>query len=407
MFDIGRTEKIKISLGPQKIEQIRARVFYRGLVAVFLESEWQGQIGVPFWENQLAHKAFEQALDRRKEFRYGPDIKIYQKVRDVYSAQRQTLHILHANYGRTFDWGEKKALSQALKASQRLHEQLLVLRKSNLEKLERSIRRETEHIINRVGQQPRNEFKKEARDLAAIIGEILDSRGRVNPFAKIAQVDAMRRRLEERLQIILAVESKIASRRRVLQSMIEICELRFRVAEDFIERLLPNLNLDYFERHEGLEAKVAERLEFYADEISRIKIQPFTFPAQEISREFCKAAEMIRWYEFGEARVYLKISRESLGLRVIRTDVENFITYLTQLMFRPNRSLLSAELKKIRNGFKNIKTRLKSVDEAGFRKPVCREALNFVNTASRLVRSGKIKNLKSVKKYLVEASRLL
>ena len=105
--------KVKISLGPGKVKKVRAQSLPARLV-LFIDPPMTGQIGVPFWENQLAHEALAQAALSRTEIKYAGDILIFQVVPDVYTALRQTLHILHQNYGRTFESGEKQALQTAL-----------------------------------------------------------------------------------------------------------------------------------------------------------------------------------------------------------------------------------------------------------------------------------------------------
>ncbi|GEM_PF-6705612 len=361
---------VKISMGVGKVKKVRAQSLPAGLV-LFIDPPMTGQIGVPFWENQLAHEALEQTTLSRTKIKYTGDILIFQVVPDVYTALRQTLHILHQNYGRTFESGEKQALQMALEHTQRLHDVLIGLRKGNLNKLFSQVETSADMVIKQIGLQPRDELKRQARNLAIILKQVLDSWQRVNPSAKISQVDALRRRLQERLDAIFRIEPQVAARRQALKSLIEILEFRHLAVSDFIERLYPHLESAYFVKHPGLEKKVSSRLKFFAAELDQLRIEPFVFPDKNLREELKRAAWYIDRRKFGYARQALSVSRESLKLRAVRTDLENFITYITQLQFKPRRTLIEAEIAKIDKGFTVILSRIQKVNEKNFKKPVC------------------------------------
>jgi len=102
----------------------------------------------------------------------------------------------------------------------------------------------------------------------------------------------------------------------------------------------------------------------------------------------------------------LSVSRESLKLRAVRTDLENFITYITQLQFKPRRTLVEAEIVKIDKGFTVILSRLRKVDESNFKKPVCAAVGMQVREARDLFHKhmpGPAVLLESARRKLVEA----
>lgn len=397
--------KVNVSLGPKKIIKVRAQSLPARLV-VFIDPPRVGQLGIPYWENQLAHEALERAALLRNEVKYSGDILIFQVVPDVYTALRQTLHILHQNYGRTFESGEKQSLQTALEHTQRLHDTLIGLRKGNLDKLFSQVEKSAEMVIRQMGLQPRDELKREARDLAIILKQVLDSWQRVNPSAKISQVDALRRRLQERLDAILHIEPKVAARRQTLKSLIEIMEFRHLAASDFIERLYPHLEAAYFKKHPLLEKKVSARLQYLVSELDQLKIEPFVFPDKNLHEELKRAAWYIERQQFGYARRVLSVSRESLKLRVVRTTLENFITHITQLQFKPRRTLLAPEIAKIDKGFTVILDRLRKIDESRFKKPVCESISTLVKQARAVFRKhmpGPAVLLEPSRRKLVEA----
>jgi hypothetical protein len=397
--------KVNVSLGPKKIIKVRAQSLPARLV-VFIDPPRVGQLGIPYWENQLAHEALERAASSGNEVKYSGDILIFQVVPDVYTALRQTLHILHQNYGRTFSSGEKKALESALSHTQRLHNHLIGLRKGNLDQLFYKVQASALDIIMQVGTNPRDEFKREARDLAVVLGGVVDSWMRANSPAKLWQVAALRRRLQSRLDNILRIEPQIAARRQALKSLIDIMEFRHLAASNFIEWLYLRLEPTYFKKHPLLEKKVSARLQFLVSELDELKIEPFVFPDKNLHEELKRAAWYIERQQFGYARRVLSVSRESLKLRVVRTTLENFITHITQLQFKPRRTLLAPEIAKIDKGFTVILDRLRKIDESRFKKPVCKSISALIKQARALFRKhmpGPAVLLEASRRKLVEA----
>ena len=405
MYKKGSVLTVKISeAGKIKRVKAMAGIFSSNLV-VFLD----GRIGVPFWENQLVHNLLR--IDEKVV--YKPEVLIYQVLPDIYTALRQTLHILFANYGRTFNQqGEKKDLQQALKIYFKLNEYFLGLRKGNLVRLYDRIGVAGSRILAQVGEQPRDENKKQAVDLATEIVKVLDSKKRVNPSAKLAQLQALKRRLENRINTIIEIEPKVVSRRQVLKTMIEICELRFKALKNMLKRLLPRLTAEYFDRHGSVDLRimVTNHLRNLSSEIAKVRVKPFLYSAKYISDEINEAIGLIEVEKYKSASQVLGPTMESLKLRVVRTDMENFITLVTRLMFKPNRTLIPAEIKRINNGFRNLRSRLGSIDESHFKNPICKPALSFISNAEsalKLIDQPKAGQLAAVKNQLTAAASML
>ncbi len=414
LFEYGNERVVKISLGRGNTRSVAALVgLFGSQLAVFQESKYHGMIGVPYWENQLVHEALRRLQSGEEEFDFSDDLLMYQVLPDVYTALRQTLHILFANYGNSFDTqGEKNHLITALEKEQALNGQLLSLRKINFEQLSAEIKKTVTAIIGQIGTQPRNMKKIKALDYSKMISQVLDAKGRVNPSAKMAQSVALRNRLQDRLQEILAIEPRVMERRTRLVAIIQLCELVFKSAQDFLRRLLPNLTKEYFDSHGGrsLQEKVSYRLQALAGDCSQIRIQPFLFPAEQLANEFDHAASMVMRSNYGGAWDELKKSYESLRLRVIRTDLEDYITVITQLMFQPKRKLLTPELESIEKKVLDFRASISGIDDSRFAKRVCREAVSFIEAAFPFMPAKKnatAKQLEPIKKALVQAAQLL
>jgi len=413
-FGSGIQRCVRISVEGGKIRKTTARINVFGSRLVIFESpDLAGKIGIPYWANQLVQTVLNNTIDRKQGRLYSFNTLLFQVYPDIYSALRRTLHILYCNYGRSFrTQGEKKELQAALDILQKVNQYYLRLKKVNVDKYQNGIQAQIEAMFQRISQQPRDEKKREARDLMKLVGDIFDSRGQVNPSAKLSRVVAIRNRLNDRISDILRIEPRIIEQRQTLIAIIELCELRFRLVEDFLNRLYPHLEAEYFASHGGadLSRRVAYRLQNLADEITEIDVRPFLTPGQRIDMELDQAAELIMANDFVGAKKLVTTSRESLKLRVLRTDIENFITRLTRFLFSPQRRLPASEIERIKKALRNIRARLAKIDERGFRHPVCRHALSLVSQAEQPVRHLLVARnfaLKPVKEKLVEAARLL
>jgi hypothetical protein len=413
-FGGGMQRTVRISSELGKVRTVKARLnIFGSRLAVFEKGKLAGKIGVPHWANQLAHATLSQAIDRRRGFRYSHKILLYQVYPDLYSALRRTMHILYGNYGRSFKTrGEKSDLNAALGMLQRVNGYYLSLRTGNLDQYHSRIQSQVEALIHKFGTRFQDERKKEARNLMVLVGDVYDSLDRINPSAKLTQLVAIRNRLEERVADILHIEPRIMAQRQSLLSIIELCELRFKLLENFLDRLEPHLTSEYFSSHGGadLQKRVACRLQSLAGDIACIDIRPFLIPGQHIDAEVEKAAKLIINGKFNTARRLIKRSHESLRLRVLRTDMENLITRLTRLLFAPQRRLPVAEIERIKKGFRIIRARLATIDESGFRRPVCKHALSLVSEAEQPIKHLVVAQnsvLKPVKEKLVQAARLL
>lgn len=413
-FGGGRLRQVNISSGKQNTSKVMARVGIFGSgITIFTNGNLAGKIGMPYWDNQLAHEALIKLAEVKQGVRFSDDTLMFQVFNDIYSALRRTLHVLHGNYGRSYRTpGEKSDLKAALAMLQRVNQSYLALRTINIDQYQDKIQGDVEVSLQKIGLRVRDQKKREARDLLLLVANIMDSREQLNPSAKLAQVVAIRNRLIDRVSNILSIEPRIIEQRQSLMSIIDICELRFRLVEDFLVRLLPNLHVEYFQSHGGqdLSARVAKRLNVLAAEIAPVDLNPFFRPGQRIGAELSSAAKNITASNFPQAEEQVGTILASMKLRVLRSDIEHFITRLTKHLFDPEKELTVSEIERLKRGFRNLRGRLAKVDESGFKYPVCKRSLSLISQAEKPLRHlavAKNEALISVKEKLVETARLL
>jgi len=411
MFE-GKVKDVKIAVRHGQKSEIRtvpARLLYGGLLVVFTAEEMAGKIGIPYWENQLRHELERQKIAAPLTM----DFLIFQVLPDLYTALRQTLHILFANYGRTFkSGGEKQHLEQAIREHAKVGEYFLGLRKSTYEGMSKKIQLSVERILAQIGTQPRDEHKRHALGKLVQVGKVVDSLGRVNPYAKIPQVDISKLEIAERLAVITKIEPHIVARRQVLKTIIEMAELKFRALRDLLVRLLPHLEAEYFSAHGDLELrqKVNYHLAQLVGELNQFDMNPFAKLSVRIQAEVEAASRLILGGNFTSARSVLTPTLESLKLRILRTEMEHLITFLSQLLFQPQQPLEQSKIKRIKGDLKNFRARLATIDERRFQKQVCMRALSRVSEAEKLLnqrKSDKAFILGPVKRKLVGAAQLL
>lgn len=395
-----------------KIKKVRSRGgLFRGDIRVVVDGPHRGKILIPFWENMLVHATlkngqYDVAYHDQKNL-------IYQMFGDIYSALRYTYHLLEEKYGISFQLGEQGRITQALKLLVDYNDMAVNLRKDSAVSLSSVMVRRAGDILNEIGFDPRNDYKREARDLVVTLGSIFDSSGKVNQSVKMAKDIAAQNRLMKRRINILAIEPHIISRRLTLMSVIDEMELYWLGVYDFLSRIFtnkrlrdPNALISLFTNPETRKI-ITNRLAYYSGQLDKYDIIPFANTSRYVGEELESAKLMIGNYQFNEATQELARVWNSLKLRKVRTRLEEALTNLTCSLFGKepvvDKKVFDTTIFTCRRQI-NV---LKKVDETGFSHPVAKHCTIIVQAAIQELIKKNVTFANKAKVYLKKAVSML
>ncbi len=389
----GKIRWVQISVDG-KIKKVRSRGgLFHGDIRVVVDGPHAGKILIPFWENILVHTAMKEghydvAYHDQKNL-------VYQIFGDVYSALRYTYHLLEEKYGISFHLGEKGRITSALRLLEDYNDVVVNLHKDNVNSLGAELPRRVGQILEDIGLNPRNEYKREARDLVVTLGSVFDSSGKVNQSVKMAKDIAARNRLLNRRVGILSIEPHIISRRLVLTSVIDEMELYWLGVYDFLGRLFvekgkyePRKIFSLLSKRD-IRSIIVNRLSYYSVQLDKYDIIPFANTSRYVGEELTQAKWLIENGRYKEAAEILSRSWNSLKLRQIRTQLEEALTILTCSLFGKEPVVDKKAFDAIIFTCRKQINALKKVDESGFKHPVAKQCMTFVQaTIQELIKKN-------------------
>ena len=395
-----------------KIIKVRSRGgLFKGDIRVVASGRYAGRILIPFWSNVLVHTAIKEG-DYNIAYRDQKNL-IYQMFDNVYGALRYTYHLLEKQYGITFLHGERGRLTIAIKQLEAYNDAVVNLRKDTADQLGLELMNKTGEILQQIGLDSRDEYKRDARDLVVSLSSVLDSSGKVNQSVKMAKSIAAQNRLESRKINIASIEPHIISRRQTLKAVIDEMELYWLGVYDFLTRLFTIHGKYEYGRLLSLlrESKnrtiIINRLSYYCGKLGQYDIIPFVNTGRYVGNELAIARQEIENSSYPLAISILSKSWHSLKLRQIRTELERALTILTCSLFgdsvRVDKKAFDAVIFICRQQVRI----LKEVDESNFDYPVTKKSITLLQaTAGELIK----KNISSAKKargYLKDAASIL
>ncbi|MFH1206999.1 MAG: hypothetical protein V1668_00125 [Patescibacteria group bacterium] len=376
----------------------QARIGLAGsTIGVALGGRHQGKVAIPCWRGSKSADLLNAAVR----------VTQYRLVSDIYTALRQVDHVL-SGYNDQGLIAEKERLYQAVSVARQLYDELLGLKVETLDAKAGAIRECARQVIDHVGRKSSDSFKKAIRGSAVSILSVLDSRKRVNQSAKLAQVVRIRQGLYRRLVTIQAMEPNLFRRLHSFRLLIEEAERLFGNVSGYLS---DNLGCLYCRQKltQVEQGQLVTALQEYAYELERLDIRPFLNPCRRLANELRKGAYYISVGRNHAAQTVLHRAEESLKIRGIRSDIERFISYLTELLYRPHRLIPSKDLGRIKRGLNDLRCRIGRIDEYRFIHPVCSRALmqliEAISIAKNLTFSSQIGDLAHLKGKLKETAR--
>lgn len=352
-------------------------------ILVIINSKYAGQFAVPRW---LDYYSSGQTRELR-----------YQLVPNLYLVFRQAIEILY-RYGRVFEDGENKKMWQAIEAAQNLNQTIIRPRGKAIDSLTEQLSGKVDSILSGIGQA-RNPAKKRAVTRLNQVSTLYDSLDRINPGAKRATVLAARRDLQRRLYSEMAfIEPKIAMRLWAVGKTLDFAEYILADARSFLSAIEK-----YLGDHKNISGYVAERmisrLVYIAENLNLLDFQPFVANYRLSVFELERATEKIRDQEFGQARALIRRARQSLKVKTIQGAIENLILKISLDLLNRKESDRTGYLLVL--GM--LIADLKRIDERGFKRRVCRRAVNWLYKASREMSAGRWQEGKDFLKKASEA----
>ncbi|MBI3572932.1 MAG: hypothetical protein HY092_01900 [Candidatus Kerfeldbacteria bacterium] len=401
----GQRKQSLVTVGQHRVQiSSRMGLFKTDVGVVLAPDEFAGMIVVPHWEEIQKLLAPGQAW---RTFVWKPEHRVYQLVRSVYAAYRQTWHILQ-KYGLDVRTGEKSAMTTAAQAARQLNLVVLGLaRGSSVEQVRQATSRIVQQAAGQLGQ-PRRLTKLQAVEQLAALNQGGDRQGRFNPSAAMARTQAAYRLLQERLeQEIMVIDPHIESRQKALINMIQLAELRLGAIGHFLQSLLSG-NTFYQWRVQRQRMVIAAQCEYYAQDCATIDFHPYRQTCQEIATDLRRVRDLLRQGRdrtafTKEARHALINCREALSLKAVQIDVERLIFRVMRAEQRPRRFAWS----QARVTLEGIDRRLRSVDESHFRRPVSIEARVRLEKAWVAIRAADQAQLAALRQTLKEMSDVL
>ncbi|MFH0805125.1 MAG: hypothetical protein V1916_02930 [Patescibacteria group bacterium] len=398
-FGGGREEDILVLSRIRKRQYlVTARVNLAGCtIGVVGDGCDQGAVAIPYWRGSVDCAADGGSVPPKR----------YVLVEDLYVALRQTDHELYTYHQRGAMDGIAK-LYEALDRARQLYASLLGLSVQTLPVVAPRIRQLARAVLACVGPRPTDKLKQAVRDSALSVVQVLDSRHRVNPTAKLAQVVKIRQKLNRRLLAIQGIEPNLIRRQASIRLLIGEAERLFVSVSDYLHQFLSQLEVD--PRCDGYARTQTEFfLRDFASSLERLDIDPFRNPCRRMAAELRKGADYLEVGRPRAARTVLRRAYESLKLRGIRSDAERFISYLAELLYQPKHLVTAAEALRIKRGLVNLLQRLGTVDEYRFIHPVSKAAWHHLGEAAKVVPlAGKpVSSLEALKRNLKLAAQLL
>lgn len=407
----GNIRWVQISVNGE-VKKVRSRGgLFHGDIRVVVDGSHRGKILIPFWENVLVHAALKNG---QYDVAYH-DYKnlIYQVFGNVYSALRYTYHLLEEKYGISFQMGEKGRLTSALRLLEEYNDMVVNLHKDNATSLGAELPRRVGQILEDIGLSPRNDYKRDARDLVITLGSVFDSSGKVNQSVKMAKNIAAQNRLMKRRVNILAIEPHIISRRLTLMAIIDEMELYWLGVYDFLTRLFKDgrkvntekARLLLVDRHTC--NIIFNRLSYYSGQLDNYDINPFANTGRYVGDELQSAKWMIGNYQYIEASQELSKVWNSLKLRHVRTKLEGALTNLTCSLFGKDPVVDKKVFDSIIFICRRQTDALKKVDETSFSHPVAMQSTIFVQAAIQELIKKNLPCANKAKVYLKKAVAML
>lgn len=415
----GIVTRVTIPFGKERrvVETVsRMRVFRQGIGVVLEPEEYAGMIVVPRWEEL---EKLIAAGESRRNFRWRSEHLNYEALGSVYHAFRQTWHIL-AKYGLDLATGEKAKMEEARRLARELNFTILGLSSDARIKGTRRVTREAVQAFMATIGEPRAIPKREAREQILAVAKGADSRGRPNPSALMARAKTAERRIEERLEDVMAIDPHIVARQKTLLNMIQVAELRLDAVDHFLDLLLRRDGLrPLFERRER--RVIAGQLECYAQELERIDFAPYRNACRETARDLREARDRIRTAGTMNGVTMLAIrrplarARRAIAVKRLQKEIERLIFLLTRTLVLEKRK---AATHKIEEAVARIETRLEgtvaalvNIDDRTFRRPVSKMGASFLRLAGdefiAFQKGGDRKHLGNAREILKKASAAL
>jgi len=394
------------------IKKVRSRGgLFHGDIRVVTDGPHKGKVLIPFWANVLVHAAlrdgqYPAAYHDHKNL-------VYQMFTDVYSALRYTYYLLEKQYGITFQSGEKGRLVQALKLLEEYNDAVVNLRKDTAQGMSAGLAKRAGEILKEIELNPRNAYKREARDLVVTLGNTLDSMDRVNQSVKMAKNVAARNRLLQRKMDILSIEPHIVARRATLLAVIDEMELYWLGVHDFLTRVLMEgrkvdsercMDLLRNKDHRNI---IMNRLYYYAGQMDYYDIRPFANTSRYVGEELAHARWRIEHYRYDVATFEMMKIWNSLKLRKVRTSLERVLTDLTCSLFGQQPVVDKRFFNDLIFRCRQQIEALKKVDETGFSNPVATQSRTFIQAAVAELVKKKIPAANKAKDYLKKAASML
>ena len=356
---------------------VRARVniFKTGL-GVRYDGGGMRQLVVPYWDNHHIH----ELLKNDRQPRYGSDTLVHQTLESLFSAIRQTYHILWGNYGVDFSRGAKGKLTEAIELLNQLNLAATGFRTGNFLEWINPFQAQITRLFDLVGTQPRDLYRKEVIAYGQRISCGRDSQGRVNPSALMSQITAAQPRLKKVLAHILAIEPRIIARQQALVSIVQYAEAVIEGARQFLSLLLENGRFREVSDFKTDQTRLDAALTFYRGQLALFDMSPYYCTFFIVSAEFKEAQQKMAVGQFSTTLQLLRRSHESLKLRAIRIELERLLLLLLFHQTVPRRHPLSLEAVAARLALQI--NHLEGVDETGFALPVRDEALANLRAAA-------------------------
>lgn len=381
-----------------RVQKISARGgLFAGDLFIATKGPHQHKVCIPHWDNMLLRSAIDNG-----EYQtgcYDTSWLMYRVYTSVYEALRYTYWVLHGTYGITFNHGEKAQLRLAEAELIELNMIAAGLRKGNAEELGLVFAKKSATILQRIGEQPRDILKRQARVLSVSLVTVYDSIGRTNATVKMTRAAAARRRIRNRRANISCIEPVIIARRQTLKSVIEEMEL-------YWSGMLHYLDLLFAEQFYAMSAlqdpdtrkRIVQQLRFYRMEIARYDIEPFTRTAYHVHPELQQALTYISDEKYGGAKKILERIWNSTKLRKVRMELEHVLLQLTCSLFGRTSGVdwdVCAHVIFVCDEQAKV---LSQVDEAGFDNPVAEKTLAYLLAPNGIVALLKQRKLRTAKK---------
>ncbi len=394
MIGGGEEKTIRCTFEGKRIE-CKARVnLLETWIAVVTEGPQIGMLGLPIWEDEAKLVSSSGEIP---DIEWTSDKVHYVLYRSLYYALRNVMQIFQ-KYHLAVHVGEHAAMQEALTASRELNQIFLGVRKDNEKEFEALLAGKIQSMLGRLSPRPKNLYKKEGQMYLGELRTARDRLGRVNQSAKMAISKAAERRFSMRDEQICFTMPVLAERQKALEILRDLIALRFSSAKEFLENLLEESNYQKLFGNPVQRVNVGARLYSLAQDIAAIDIQPYTFTAAMVAKEFQQAQQLLLKNQPWKAREILDISLRSLRLKAAQQRIEDLITDIT---IRDDGTL---DKRSLDARIKDVYLDLKNIPEAGFVISTKEGILVFLETAQAFLQAGSMKQCRAA---LKEASNVM